>query len=185
MMTSKEEWMSFQDRINACTNCLSGGGFDKCIYRGYVNTSLMIIGYKPSSEDMIKRQPFSDANGLMFQNLLDGLGLRPQDYHICNLIKCEDREGILPDSNRAVNCKMWLKEQIKLVRPKAIVIIGTYAYEELYKAKADMNSIHGLISRKNGFLVMPTYSLDEAFSDDRKKIELYKDINKLLSNIQG
>lgn len=69
---------------------------------------------------------------------LDGVGLTMKDVYITSLLKTiKPKEGKWPNDT-LTQCPVWLDQEIELLKPPVIVVLGTLAFKHLVKSKDNM-----------------------------------------------
>lgn len=88
----------------------------------------MIIGEAPGQEEDEQGLPFVGAAGKLLTTMLQAIGLdRANDTFITNVIKCRPPDNRNPESAEIITCIPLLKQQIDIIRPKAILLLGRIA----------------------------------------------------------
>ena len=108
----------------------------KCVLFGageVVEPSLMVIGTVPSDEDETCGTPFAGQAGAFLDAWLKAISLsREKNVYLCNVIKCNAHEReVAPDSEYVKTCFPFLKQQISLIKPRAILCLGKTSLEIL------------------------------------------------------
>jgi uracil-DNA glycosylase family 4 len=93
--------------------------------------SIMFIGMNPGKKrvkgDRTLRGVLPTAGGKLGQ-MFKSVGKTPDDYYLTNLVKCSTIDDKL-SKDIIFNCEEWLLLEIKVKRPKAIVLLGTDVIE--------------------------------------------------------
>ena len=72
-------------------------------------------------------------------------------------------------------CIDWLRNQVKLIRPKIIVCLGRIAAARIIKPDIKITREHGQFIEKNGVLMMAMLHPAAILRDPRKKPEAFND----------
>ena len=80
-----------------------------------------------------------------------------QDTYISNIVKCRPPENRKPTKEEMGACKPWLEEQIRLINPEIILLVGATAVEGILGIKEGITKIRGSWIEKDGFLYMPIF----------------------------
>jgi DNA polymerase len=87
-MTLQEAWQQFVDGCQSCQRCpLSKSRQHVVISRGAVPAPLMFIGEGPGADEDAQGVPFVGAAGRLLDLLLVAYDLKPDIYHIANIVK--------------------------------------------------------------------------------------------------
>ena len=111
---------------------------------GVPNNKLMLIGEAPGYWEDQKGLPFVGRAGQLFDKIFDCVGLsRKNDVYICNTVKCRPPENRnpLPDEKEA--CREYLDEQIKILKPKIILLCGGVAVQSILGDVGGITRVRG------------------------------------------
>ena len=143
-------------QISVCTRC------PLCESRtlavpgdGKFSSEVMIIGEAPGKEEDESGHPFVGATGRFLNNVLEGTGIDRSDFFITNTVKCRPPKNRTPRKLEVDTCTSnYLFEQIELINPKLIVLLGGVAAKKLLGIKS-VNEARGRVIERDGrkFLV--------------------------------
>ena len=103
-------WQAFVDKCQACQACgLAQSRQHVVVWRGGVKAPLMILGEGPGADEDRLGIPFVGRSGKLLDQLLTSFDLGPQDYHICNIVKCRPPGNRVPSREEAAACRPLLK----------------------------------------------------------------------------
>jgi DNA polymerase len=92
----------------------------------------MLIGEAPGREEDALGQPFVGAAGRSLDRLLADHGLDRQALFITNVVKCRPPQNRAPRKGEVDTCVThYLVEQIALVNPVVIMLLGGIAAKQL------------------------------------------------------
>ncbi len=91
----------------------------------------MIVGEAPGFNEDRQGEPFVGAAGKLLDTLLARISLSRADVYITNVLKCRPPMNRDPMPNEVESCSPYLKEQLALVKPKVVLILGRHALERL------------------------------------------------------
>jgi uracil-DNA glycosylase family 4 len=93
---------------------------------------VMIIGEAPGRAEDESGQPFVGASGRFLNELLDAAGITRDECFITNSVKCRPPRNRTPRKEEVDTCVAnYLMEQIELVNPKLIMLLGMVAAKKL------------------------------------------------------
>lgn len=141
MNTLKDQRVKYEELFMACKSCT------KCTFsserknivmgrtmwfsgESNLNAGIMIIGEAPGANEDKEGKPFIGAAGKYMQAAIDMLGLTSSVY-ITNILKCRPTNNRDPTLEEKNNCFPYLREQIKLIKPKLIVTVGRHSFNSL------------------------------------------------------
>ncbi len=178
----KADWENFVKACKVCTRCgLSNGRHHVVIGRGTnLNAPIMFVGEGPGQQEDLTGKAFVGRAGKLLDNLLNALMFDPNDYYICNIVKCRPPNNRNPLKEEAEACLPWLRFQVKYIKPKMIVCLGGTALKYLVDEKARITRYRGnWIERPGFFRIMPTYHPSAVLRDPSRKEEMFWDMKKV------
>src|SRR2546421_574533 len=115
---------------------------------GKPSATVMIIGEAPGREEDKSGHPFVGAAGRFLDSVLEGSGIERTDFFITNIVKCRPPQNRTPKSNEIETCTSnYLFEQIELVNPRLIVLLGSVAAKKLLGVQSVNAARGGLVER--------------------------------------
>ena len=128
------------------------------VSRGNPFAKLMIIGEAPGAKEEEVGEPFVGRSGKLLDKLLQKAGIDiNQDVYFCNVVKCRPPKNRPPTKAEIQENLPWLYQQIKLVNPEIIVLVGATALGAILKNKSPISILRGKWINWNGRLVMPIF----------------------------
>jgi uracil-DNA glycosylase len=104
---------------------------------GKRRAKVMIIGEAPGKEEDESGHPFVGSAGRFLDNVLEGTGLNREDFFITNTVKCRPPKNRVPKRLEIETCTSnYLFEQIELINPKLIVLLGGVAAKTMLGLKS-------------------------------------------------
>lgn len=117
---------------------------------GKPSAQVMIIGEGPGAEEDKSGHPFVGASGRFLDSVLVGSGMDRADFFITNIVKCRPPRNRTPKKNEIETCTSnYLFEQIELVNPKLIMLLGGVAAKKLLGVQS-VNEARGRLIEHNG-----------------------------------
>ncbi|NEP54409.1 MAG: uracil-DNA glycosylase, partial [Moorea sp. SIO3C2] len=128
-----------------CQRCdLASGRTKVVISRGSATASIMIIGEGPGQQEDEQGLPFVGKSGQLLEKILASVRLDSQkDVYICNVVKCRPPGNRTPTAGEVTACVPYLKEQVRLVDPKIILLTGGTALKGLLGIKQGITKVRG------------------------------------------
>ena len=77
--------------------------------------------------------------------ILFSVKLSRRDVYITNTVKCRPPENRNPDDDEINACSTYLDQQINLISPSVIVLLGKIAAERLMSTSEPMSSLRGKV----------------------------------------
>ena len=117
---------------------------------GPPNARVMIIGEAPGQEEDRTGHPFVGAAGRFLNEVLAGSGLSRDDIFITNIVKCRPPANRTPHVSEIETCTSnYLFEQIALVNPELIMLLGGVAAKKMLGVKS-ITSARGSVIERDG-----------------------------------
>lgn len=138
-----------------CQQCALAASREQVVVgRGNPLARLMLIGEAPGAQEDGSGIPFVGRSGQLLDQLLREAGLCPdQDVYICNALKCRPPGNRRPTAAELGTCRPWLEQQIQLVNPAVIGLLGATALAALLGIKAGLSQLRGKwLGREQGLL---------------------------------
>ncbi len=128
------------------------------VSRGNTSSDLMLIGEAPGAMEEELSLPFVGRSGQLLNSLLNIAGLdHEKDAYFCNLVKTRPPKNRVPTMHEISLHLPWLFQQIKLVNPLIIILIGSTALHAILKTKSKISQVRGTWHNWNGINVMPIF----------------------------
>lgn len=136
--------IELRDRAMACYDCeLSATRTNVVFGTGDPDADLMLVGEAPGKNEDLEGEPFVGRAGQLLDSLLDEIGLGRDDVYIANVIKCRPPGNRDPLPAEIDACKGYLREQIRLVRPRVVVTLGNFATKLLLNTDVGITRLRG------------------------------------------
>jgi DNA polymerase len=117
---------------------------------GKPTAKVMIIGEAPGKEEDESGHPFVGSAGRFLNHVLEGTGLDRSDFFITNTVKCRPPGNRTPKKLEVETCTSnYLFEQIELINPKLIVLLGGVAAKKMLGVKS-INEARGKVIEHEG-----------------------------------
>lgn len=102
-------------------------------FAGNLSSKIMFIGRDPGEDEDDTGFPFVGTSGQLLEETCFKVGFNIwEEAIISNTMKCRPPQNKEVSSDFYKNCcKQWLEEEIKIIKPKVIVILGQRALSTL------------------------------------------------------
>jgi DNA polymerase len=145
----------------------------------------MFIGEGPGADEDATGTPFVGAAGRLLDLLLTAYDLKPDCYHICNIVKCRPPENRVPTPDEAKACRPLLAKQFQLVEPKIIVLLGATAYKYFTGGREGITRVRGRWIEKNGYQILPVFHPAYILRNNNERIRLWDDIGLVREKMES
>lgn len=142
-----------------CQRCRLGATRTQvAVARGNPKAALMLVGEGPGQQEDLQGKPFVGPAGQLLDKILQSVDLDPdQDVYIANVVKCRPPGNRVPEPDEMAACRGYLLEQIRLVQPRLIVLVGGTAAKGLMNETRGITKIRGQWTVWEGIPVMPIF----------------------------
>ncbi len=172
--------------IGDCKKC------QLCEYRnnivfgeGNPAAKLMFIGEGPGHDEDETGKPFVGRAGKLLTKIIEAMGLKRDDVYIANIVKCRPPANRTPLEDEVINCAPYLMQQIKVIKPRVIVTLGSPATCTLLNEKIKISLIRGTFyDWKEGIKLMPTFHPAYLLRNPNDKRLVWEDMQKVMPLIK-
>lgn len=168
----------------ACQGCSLGKTRTNSVFGvGNPHASLMFVGEAPGEQEDLSGTPFVGRAGQLLDKFLYAVDITREDVYIANILKCRPPKNRdpLPDEEDA--CITYLREQVKLIRPKIIVCLGRISAMRLIKEDFKITKEHGQWFEKSGYLMTAVFHPAALLRDPRKKEDMLEDMKRIKAQL--
>lgn len=173
-------WELFDRQVAECALCgLCQGIHHKVPGQGDRSSPLMLIGEGPGQVEDEEGLAFVGPAGQLLTRMLGAISLPRDRVYICNVVKCRPPGNRVPTLEEAEACKLHLRMQVALIRPKVIVLLGSTAAKNTLGDDIRITRDRGKWFERKGVWMMPTYHPSALLRDQSKKREAWEDMQSL------
>ena len=172
-----ENWEELEKAIKDCKKCKLCTGRKNIVFgTGNKNADIMFIGEGPGADEDIQGEPFVGRAGQLMNKAFEALDIKREEVYIANIVKCRPPQNRNPETDEANACIDYLKNQVLLVKPKIIVLLGSVALKNILGDEYGITDSRGKWIEKKGICYMPTFHPAALLRDESKKIDFWKDL---------
>ncbi len=179
-----QELETIKQNVIKCTKC------DLCKTRtnavpgkGNFQSDVIFVGEAPGRNEDKNGEPFIGVAGKKLSIALNEAGISRDEVYITNIVKCRPPNNRVPNTNERDTCKEYLKQEISIIKPKLICILGNTAFNSILGG-SEITKFRGKVVRKNNLLYFLTIH-PAATIYNQKLIDVLKnDIVKLFDLIR-
>ena len=179
-----QELETIKQNVIKCTKC------DFCKTRtnavpgkGNFQSDVIFVGEAPGRNEDKNGEPFIGVAGKKLSIALDEAGISRDEVYITNIVKCRPPNNRVPNTDERDTCKEYLKQEISIIKPKLICILGNTAFNSILGG-SEITKFRGKVVRKDNLLYFLTIH-PAATIYNQKLIDVLKnDIVKLFDLIR-
>jgi uracil-DNA glycosylase family 4 len=175
-----EELLEIHGRVRSCTACrLCETRTQAVPGYGPVEARIMAVGEGPGEKEDREGRPFVGAAGKLLTELVESIGLTRRDLYITNVVKCRPPGNRDPELDEVQACSRFLDEQVALLRPHVILILGRHALDRLLPDSAGISRLHGQRLVRDGRAYVPLYHPAAALYNGSLRDTLFADMERV------
>lgn len=119
----------------SCTRCPLYRNATRTVFgEGPASAALMLVGEQPGDREDLAGRPFVGPAGQVLDRALAAAGVAREAVYLTNAVKHfkneprgKKRLHRRPDRGEVEVCKVWLRQEIALVKPRLVVALGVTA----------------------------------------------------------
>lgn len=146
---------------------------------GNKNADVMFIGEGPGADEDMQGEPFVGKAGKLMNNAFLALGIQRENVYIANIVKCRPPGNRNPEADEAKVCMDYLRNQVVLVKPRIIVLLGSVALKNILGNEYSITTARGKIVSKKEILYLPTWHPAALLRDENKKLDFWLDLKNI------
>ena len=186
-----QTWEELENSIKNCQKCNLCKARQNIVFGvGNKNATIMFIGEGPGADEDRLGEPFVGRAGKLMNMAFKMVGINRENVYIANIVKCRPPQNRNPKEDEATACLDYLRNQVVLVKPKIIVLLGSVALKNILGKEYGITASRGKWIEKEGITYMPTWHPAALLRDENKKIDFIKDlmlvterVNQVVKNI--
>ena len=133
---------SLDEVVKKCKKCNLHKTRKNTVFgEGDPGSNIMIIGEAPGREEDEVGRPFIGRAGKLLNEFLKSIGLNRDLVFIVNTIKCRPPENRDPEIVEINACSDYLDQQINIIKPKVLVLLGKIAANRLLGEDIPMSEL--------------------------------------------
>lgn len=178
-------WEELRQVCEQCQKCELGASRTNLVFGdGNPNAEIMFVGEGPGQQEDLTGTPFVGPAGQLLDRMLEIIDLDRTKYYIANIVKCRPPQNRDPLAGEQDACIDYLREQVKLVRPKIIVCLGRIAAMRLISPDYRITREHGQWVQRSGFWMTAIYHPSALLRDESKRPETFDDLISIREKIK-
>lgn len=179
-------WEELEEVVKQCRKCRLCETRKNVVFGvGNREADIMFIGEGPGADEDAQGEPFVGKAGKLMNMAFDMLGIKREEVYIANIVKCRPPNNRNPQDDEAENCLDYLRNQVILVKPKIIVLLGSVALKNVLGKEYGITASRGKWIEKKGILYMPTWHPAALLRDETKKIDFIKDLKLVMDKMKN
>lgn len=143
--TTPQTLTSLCEVAQSCTQCALAQTRQHVVFgEGNPHTRLMFVGEGPGQTEDETGRPFVGRAGQLLTKIIESVGfVRGEDTYITNVVKCRPPGNRVPTDAEMAGCFGYLDQQIRLIRPALLVLVGATALRGVLGVQSPISKIRG------------------------------------------
>ena len=187
-----QRWIRLREEVDGCRRCRLAETRTNTVFgRGRPQQARwMLIGEGPGAEEDKQGEAFVGQAGKLLDAMLDAAGIDPSaDVFIANVLKCRPPNNRNPEPDEVAACEGYLYEQIQLVQPDCILLLGRFAAQSVLHSELQIgrlrNKLHHITLDGRQVPVVVTYHPAYLLRNQRDKLKGWEDLCLALSAMEA
>lgn len=186
-VTSRDRLQNLDKRIRGCRECPLWKTRSMAVPgEGSPDARLMFVGEGPGHDEDVQGRPFVGKAGQLLTRIISAMKFTREQVYITNIVKCRPPQNRNPNAREIDACRGYLREQLKIIRPRVIVTLGNVPTQYFLQTTQGITGLRGRFHDCGGFLVMPTfhpsYIIRRDNDKDIKRL-VWSDMQKVLARL--
>jgi DNA polymerase len=172
--------------LEGCPRCkLSKTRTNIVFGQGSPKAELMFVGEAPGRDEDEQGLAFVGKAGQLLTKIIEAMGKKRDDVWICNVLKCRPPNNRNPEPDEVAACRPFLDEQIRLIAPKVIVTLGSFAAQAILETDEPIGRLRGRWRTARGVRVMPTFHPAFLLRSPERKKDVWEDMKLVRDFLAG
>ena len=187
-----QRWIRLREDVDGCRRCRLAETRTNTVFgRGRPQQARwMLIGEGPGAEEDKQGEAFVGQAGKLLDAMLDAAGIdSAADVFIANVLKCRPPNNRNPEPDEVAACEGYLYEQIRLVQPDCILLLGRFAAQSVLHSELQIgrlrNKLHHITLDGRQVPVVVTYHPAYLLRNQRDKLKGWEDLCLALSAMEA
>lgn len=143
----------------------------------------VVIDWSTRQENNSEGALLESNEGLLINEILRALKLSRDTVFMTYLVKCPPFSAA-PLSAELIQCYEYLQQQILLIKPKILLVLGEFAAQTLLKTPTSLIQLRGKVFDYNNIPVVVSFSPAHLLSDCLMKRAVWNDLQLALKTLQ-
>jgi uracil-DNA glycosylase family 4 len=177
---------ALETHLEGCPRCkLSKTRTNIVFGQGNPKAELMFVGEAPGRDEDEQGLAFVGRAGQLLTKIIEAIGRTRDDVFIANVLKCRPPNNRNPEPDEVAACRPFLDEQIRLIAPRVIVTLGTFAAQAILETDEPIGRMRGHWRTARGVRVMPTFHPAFLLRSPERKKDVWEDMKLVRDFLAG
>ena len=165
--------------IAACRACpLAATRQNTVPGQGALNPDIMFVGAGPGADEDEQGLAFVGRAGQLLTKMIAAMGYTREQVFIGNIVKCRPPNNRDPEPAERQACLPYLLEQIDLIQPQLILMLGRVAAQTLLESNLTLEKLRASVHSFQGVASYVTYHPAALLRNPHWKKPAWEDLQK-------
>ncbi len=171
-----------REQVSGCEKCELHRQRNNIVFGdGNPEAEIMLISEGPGYHEDMQGKTFVGKSGQLLDKILGACGFqRDKHLFIANIVKCRPPNNRDPLPQEREACVPYLYQQIEIIDPKIIILLGSTALKGLVDPNAKITQLRGNWINWQNRLAMPTYHPSALLRNQNLKRPVWEDFKKII-----
>ncbi len=120
---------------------------------GCLDSGVMAIGQAPGADEDELKRPFIGRSGRLLSGMFHKAKIKRENIYITSVVQFFPPKNRLPDRNEVEMCMPFLREQMEIIKPRYVLLLGNLSAAALAGVIGSETN-HGKVVEKDGITYM-------------------------------
>ncbi|MEO5732443.1 MAG: uracil-DNA glycosylase [Rubrivivax sp.] len=194
-------WLALRAAVAACTRCRLHEGRTHAVFgSGAEDAAWLVVGDPPAADEDAAGEPFVGDAGVLLDRMLAALGLSRENEAGANAIdhqprtrrvyttlalRCRPAAGGPAGANEWAACQGHLQQQIALLQPRVLLVLGRIAAQSLLRSDAPIGQLRGQVHHDLGLPLVVSYHPAYLLRHPDLKAAAWEDLCRAAALVDG
>jgi DNA polymerase len=146
---------------------------------GAAAPELFFLDEAPNADADRTGNPFAGDSGALLGRMITAMGYRPEEVFTTSLVKCRPPAGRPPNETEIAACLPHLRQQLRLLRPKAVVLFGETVLRAFCR-ETDFEQARGRWLECEGIPALATFAPAFLLEHPERKGDAWRDLQVVM-----
>lgn len=176
-------WLELQQEVLSCSSCPLHQSRNHVVFgNGNPDAAILLIAEAPGLYEDKSGIVFQGKSGELLDKIIAACGFnRDEHLFISNIVKCRPPQNRAPNEAEKTACLPYLYQQIEIIDPPIIILLGATALKGLIDPNAKITQMRGQWIRWKNRWVIPTYHPSALLRNQNLKRPVWEDFKRVVS----
>ncbi len=187
-----QELYDLEQEVHKCTKCTLFKTRKNSVFgEGSIKSvRIMFIGEGPGENEDLLGRPFVGKAGNLLTDIIEkGMKIKREEVYITNIVKCRPPQNRNPEHIEIMSCINYLYEQIRLINPEVVVLLGAIALKTFFPKYASITKYRGqffnfILDKDHQYPTLATYHPSYLLRYPEYKRETWIDIQTVMKKLE-